>query len=261
MKRSHEQHGRKKEDPKEKAGENGAREDAERPIEWAARLEDLGKVYPLESGEVHALRDVSLHVPYGDYIAIMGPSGSGKSTLLNILGCLDRPSSGRYVLGNEEVSVLGDARLSEIRGAKIGFIFQTFNLVPELTLLENIALPLYYRGFVTGADRKRCRELGELVGLGHRLDHRPPQLSGGQQQRGAIARSLVNDPTILLADEPTGNLDSATTAEILDLLDRLNGSGKTVILVTHDPDVAERAKRTVRVKDGRIVSDERTREL
>lgn len=258
MKRSKKQHGRPHA-PEETAAKLAPAGAAGKAPEWAARLEDLSKAYALESGVVHALAGVSLSVPRGDYIAIMGPSGSGKTTLLNILGCLDRPTSGRYFLGDEEVSVLGDARLSEIRGAKVGFIFQTFNLVPELTLLENIQLPLYYRGRVTGAALQRCRELGELVGLGHRLDHRPTQLSGGQQQRGAIARSLANDPTILLADEPTGNLDSATTAEILDLLDRLNDAKKTVILVTHDPDVAARARRTVRVKDGRIVSDERTR--
>jgi putative ABC transport system ATP-binding protein len=225
---------------------------------WAARLDDLTKDYALEGGAVQALRGVSLDVPHGDYIAIMGPSGSGKSTLLNILGCLDRPTSGRYFLGDDEVSSLDDGRLSEIRGAKIGFIFQTFNLVPELTLLENIQLPLYYRGHVTAAAMQRCRELAVMVGLEKRIGHRPTQLSGGQQQRGAIARSLANDPTILLADEPTGNLDSATTLEILALLDRLSAEGKTLILVTHDPDVAARAKRIVRFKDGQIVSDERT---
>jgi putative ABC transport system ATP-binding protein len=241
--------------------QEGAPAPAHAAPELAARLEALTKTYALESGDVHALRSVSLDVPRGDYIAIMGPSGSGKTTLLNILGCLDRPSSGRYFLGDDEVSALGDGRLSEIRGARVGFIFQQFNLVPELTLLENIQLPLYYRGRVTSADKKRCRELGELVGLGARLGHRPTQLSGGQQQRGAIARSLVNDPTILLADEPTGNLDSATTVEILALIDRLNEAGKTVIVVTHDPDVAARARRTVRVRDGEIVADERTRAL
>jgi putative ABC transport system ATP-binding protein len=225
-------------------------------VEFAARLENLRKEYDLGSGVVRALRGIDLAVPAGDYIAIMGPSGSGKSTLLNILGCLDRPTSGRYVLGGEDVSRLPDGRLSEIRTAHIGFVFQTFNLVPELTLLENIELPLYYRGWISAAHRRRCRQLAELVGLGERMHHRPAQLSGGQQQRGAIARSLVNDPTILLADEPTGNLDSATSDEILDLIGALNEAGKTVILVTHENDVAARARRIVRIRDGLVVSDE-----
>ena len=220
------------------------------------RLEGLRKEYSLGGGLVRALRGIDLTVPAGDYMAIMGPSGSGKSTLLNILGCLDRPTSGRYLLGGEDVSALSDDRLSEIRTAHIGFVFQTFNLVPELTLLENIELPLYYRGWISAAHRRRCQQLAELVGLGERMHHRPAQLSGGQQQRGAIARSLVNDPTVLLADEPTGNLDSATSDEILELLGALNQAGKTVILVTHENDVAARARRIVRIKDGLVVADE-----
>jgi putative ABC transport system ATP-binding protein len=222
----------------------------------AARLESLRKDYPLGGEIVHALQGIDLEIPVGDFVAIMGPSGSGKTTLLNVLGCLDRPTSGRYTLAGRDTTKLDDGALSEIRAAAIGFIFQTFNLVPELTLLENIELPLYYRGWITPQARTRCRRLADMVGLGNRLDHRPSQLSGGQQQRGAIARSLVNDPTLLLADEPTGNLDSATTLEILDLLCGLNEAGKTVVMVTHEHDVAQRARRIVTLQDGRIVSDE-----
>jgi len=225
------------------------------PMEWAARLEDLCKEYRLGGGVVRALNGITLAVRSGEYVAIMGPSGSGKSTLLNILGCLDRPTSGRYTLGDEEVSRLGDSRLAEIRSAHIGFVFQTFNLVPDLTLLENVELPLYYRGHVSARQRRRCRQLVELVGLGHRMHHRPPQLSGGQQQRAAIARSLANDPIFLLADEPTGNLDSTNSLEILELLATLNSAGKTLIVVTHDPEVAARAQRVVRIRDGVVSSD------
>jgi putative ABC transport system ATP-binding protein len=173
-----------------------------------------------------------------------------------MLGCLDRPSSGQYFLGDEEVSQLDDSRLSLIRAERIGFVFQGFNLVPELSLLENILLPLFYRGWISAAHHRRCQQLAEMVGLGSRIHHLPSQLSGGQQQRGAIARSLANDPTILLADEPTGNLDSGTTLEILDLLASLNAAGKTVIIVTHEPEVAQRARRIVRIKDGLVVADE-----
>jgi len=225
-------------------------------MKWAVRLQDVRKEYPMGGGVVQALRGVTLGIPEGDYVAIMGPSGSGKTTLLNLLGCLDQPSSGRYFLGDEEVSRLDDSRLSEIRADRIGFIFQQFNLVPELTLLENIVLPLFYRGWISAAHQRRCRQLAEMVGLGSRIHHRPAQLSGGQQQRGAIARSLASDPTILLADEPTGNLDSSTTLEILDLLASLNAAGKTVIIVTHEPEVAQRARRIVRIKDGLVVADE-----
>jgi putative ABC transport system ATP-binding protein len=227
----------------------------------AARIENLRKEYRLGGEVVHALRDVTMDVPEGDYVAIMGPSGSGKSTFLNLLGCLDRPSGGRFMLGDDDVAQMSDDQLSEIRASRIGFVFQSYNLIPQLTVLENIEVPLYYRGRVTADDRQRCRELAELVGLGHRLGHRPTQLSGGQQQRAGIARSLVNNPYFILADEPTGNLDSATTAEILDLLDRLNEQGKTIIMVTHEEDVAERARRIVRLKDGLLQSDVRHRAL
>jgi putative ABC transport system ATP-binding protein len=223
----------------------------------ALLIENVIKEYAMDGGTVHALRGVSLNVPYGDYLAIMGPSGSGKSTLLNLLGCLDRPTAGRLFLGEEDISQASDDQLSEIRASRIGFIFQSFNLIPQLTVLENIEVPLYYQGRVGNKDRQRSRELAGMVGLGDRLNHRPTQLSGGQQQRVAIARSLVNDPYFVLADEPTGNLDSVTTEDILQLLGQLNAEGKTIIMVTHEPDVGNRTKRIVRLKDGMICQDQR----
>ena len=223
----------------------------------AVRIEDLTKDYQLGGGVVRALRGMTMPVPEGDFVAIVGPSGSGKSTLLNLLGCLDRPTSGRYFLGGEDVSKLDDDRLSHIRATRIGFVFQSYNLIPQLTLLENIELPLYYRGQITTSDRARCHELAEMVGLGDRLGHRPPQLSGGQQQRAAIARSLANDPMIILADEPTGNLDSGASQEILNLLTRLNAAGKTIVIVTHERDIARRCRRIVRLSDGLLQSDAR----
>lgn len=219
---------------------------------FAAKLEHVTKEYVLKGETVRALRGVSIEVPEGDYVAIMGASGSGKSTLLNLLGCLDRPSSGTIFLGNDNVTTLDDRRLSEIRSKRIGFVFQSYNLIQQLTVLENIEVPLYYQRNVNRKSRARCRELAEMVGLGTRLGHRPTQLSGGQQQRVAIARSLANDPYFILADEPTGNLDSVTTEEILDLLDRLNGEGRTIILVTHENDVGARAKRIIWLKDGHL---------
>jgi putative ABC transport system ATP-binding protein len=206
---------------------------------------------------VRALRGVTFDVPEGDYVAVMGASGSGKSTLLNLLGCLDRPTSGSLFLGDADVSQLDDDQLSEIRASRIGFVFQSYNLISQLTVLENIEVPLFYQGRLASHDRKRCIQLAEMVGLGDRLKHRPTQLSGGQQQRVAIARSLVNDPFFILADEPTGNLDSVTTHEILDLLDGLSASGKTIIMVTHEPEVGARAKRTIRLRDGEIQFDRR----
>jgi len=226
----------------------------------AARIQDVTKEYHMDGETVRALRGVSLDVPQGDYVAIMGPSGSGKSTLLNLLGCLDRPTAGRIFLGDENVTRSNDDRLSEIRASRIGFVFQSYNLIPQLTVLENIEVPLYYQGRMTTEERRRCLELADMVALGDRLKHRPAQLSGGQQQRVAIARSLANDPYFILADEPTGNLDSLTTADILDLLTELNKNGKTIIMVTHEPDVGKRAKRIVRLKDGMVQSDVRTGE-
>lgn len=222
------------------------------------RVVDLVKNYFLESVTVHALRGVTLTVEEGDFVALMGPSGSGKSTLLNLLGCLDRPSHGQYFLGDEDVSQMDDDQLSEVRSRYIGFIFQSYNLLPQYTVVENIEIPLLYQGArLTEETRHWCVSLAEMVALGDRLDHRPMQLSGGQQQRVAIARALANDPHVILADEPTGNLDSKTSDEIMMLLTRLNASGKTIIMVTHENDIAAWAKRVVRMRDGHIESDER----
>jgi putative ABC transport system ATP-binding protein len=230
-------------------------------VRWAARVENITKEYALGGEVVHAVRGITLEVPEGDYVAIMGPSGSGKSTFLNLLGCLDRPTSGSYFLGGDDVAQMDDDQLSEIRATRIGFIFQAYNLIQQYTVLENIQVPLEYGRGITAEDNQRVRELAGLVGLSERLLHRPTQLSGGQQQRVAIARSLVNDPYFVLADEPTGNLDSKTSEEILALLDRLNRAGKTIIMVTHENDVAEHARRIVRLRDGVIQSDERHRPL
>ncbi|MEM8944395.1 MAG: ABC transporter ATP-binding protein [Planctomycetota bacterium] len=227
------------------------------PTSLAASVADLRKDYVLSGETVHALRGVSFDVPMGDYISIMGASGSGKSTLLNLLGCLDRPTSGQYLLGGNDVAHMSDDQLAETRAQRLGFVFQSYNLLPALSVVENIQVPLYYSGQLTSESRQRCHDLAKLVGLDSRLGHRPAQLSGGQQQRVAIARSLVNDPRFILADEPTGNLDTATTEEILDLLKRLNDEGRTIIMVTHEPDVAERTKRTLVLRDGLVLSDER----
>ena len=220
------------------------------------RIEELTKIYDLGEVKVPALAGVSIDIKEGSYVAIMGPSGSGKSTMLNILGCLDQPTSGQYFLGEQDVSLMNDSALSEVRGQRIGFIFQSYNLIPQLDVVENIHVPLFYQGKQLSSYRRRCEELAELVGLGDRLDHRPLQLSGGQQQRVAVARSLVNDPLMILADEPTGNLDSKTSLEILDLLGKLHADGKTIIMVTHDEEVAERADRVIRLMDGLVDRDE-----
>jgi putative ABC transport system ATP-binding protein len=221
----------------------------------AARLIDIKKDYVLKGETVRALRGVTFDVPAGDYVAIMGPSGSGKSTLLNLLGCLDKPTSGQFFLGDDDVARMTDDQLAYIRASRIGFVFQSYNLIQQYTVLENIEVPLLYQGRLTAKGRRRCRELADMVGLGDRLSHRPTQLSGGQQQRVAIARSLVNDPYFILADEATGNLDSVTSEEILAIFERLNEQGRTIIMVTHEDDIAAHAKRIVRLRDGLLQSD------
>ncbi|MBI4600488.1 MAG: ABC transporter ATP-binding protein [Planctomycetes bacterium] len=217
----------------------------------------LHKEYSLEGGIVHALRGVDVAIQAGELVAIMGPSGSGKSTLLNLLGCLDRPTRGTYRLGGDDVSRLDDDALSEIRSRRLGFVFQSYNLIAQLDVVENIEVPLFYQGTPPREARERAEDLARLVGLGDRLSHRPTQLSGGQQQRVAIARSLANDPLVILADEPTGNLDSATEEEILGILKDLHARGKTIVLVTHEDRIAHIAGRVVRLRDGRVVSDRR----
>jgi putative ABC transport system ATP-binding protein len=221
------------------------------------QLFDLVKYYDLGGNIVRALDGVSLTVQAGEFVALMGPSGSGKSTLLNLLGCLDRPTRGRYFLGDEDVSEMPDNQLSEIRSKYMGFIFQSYNLLAQYTVVENIEVPLLYQGCrLDESTRQHCIDLAGLVGLGDRLDHRPMQLSGGQQQRVAIARALVNDPHLILADEPTGNLDSRTSDEIMQFLRKLNDAGKTIIMVTHETDIAAWARRVVRMRDGLIESDD-----
>ena len=221
------------------------------------RLENIRKTYQIGLVAVEALRGLSLAIGAGEYVGIMGPSGCGKSTLLNVLGCLDRPTSGRYWLGEEDVSAMEDDTLSAVRGARLGFIFQSYNLIQQLTVVENIEVPLYYQGCPERESRALARELADRVGLAARLHHKPAELSGGQQQRVAIARALVNDPLILLADEPTGNLDSSSGEEILKLFDDLNEQGKTMIVVTHDPNTSRHARRVIRLRDGQIESDVR----
>lgn len=224
-------------------------------------LHEISRVYELGSEPVHALRAVSLDITGGEYVAIMGTSGSGKSTLMNIIGCLDQPSSGVYLLDGQEVQDLDENELAAVRNKKLGFVFQQFNLLPRMSAIENVMLPLVYAGVPEKERRARAERVLRLVGLGARIDHKPTQLSGGQQQRVSIARALVNQPAILLADEPTGALDSATSSDIMTLFQELHDDGMTVVLVTHEPDIASYAKRLIKLKDGAIQSDQAQRGL
>jgi putative ABC transport system ATP-binding protein len=219
------------------------------------RTEDLWKTYVMGSEELHALRGVTFEIPRGQYVAIMGPSGSGKSTLMNLIGCLDTPSKGRYWLNGKLVSEMEDDELAYVRNREIGFVFQTFNLLARATALQNVELPLIYAGIPASQRTQQAKEALERVDLGERMTHKPNELSGGQRQRVAIARALVNNPSIILADEPTGNLDSQTSYEIMELFDTLHAQGNTIILVTHEPDIAEYAHRVLHIRDGRIDSD------
>lgn len=225
-------------------------------MEAIIETKQLRKVYTMGVQQVEALKSVDLKIFKNEYVALMGPSGSGKSTLMNLLGCLDTPSSGEYFLNGINVSTMDDDDLASVRNKQIGFVFQTFNLLPRLSALENVALPLVYAGFSRSARLAKAREVLGQVGLSDRIEHKPNELSGGQRQRVAIARALVNDPAIILADEPTGNLDTRTSLEIMDIFGALHKAGNTVILVTHEPDIAEYAHRTVRLRDGLIETDE-----
>ena len=211
--------------------------------------------------QVHALKSISLNINKNEYVALMGPSGSGKSTLMNLLGCLDTPTKGEYVLNGINVSTMADDDLAEVRNKEIGFVFQTFNLLPRLSSLENVALPLVYSGMSKAKRLERAQEVLTMVGLGDRVEHKPNELSGGQRQRVAIARALVNNPAIILADEPTGNLDTKTSIEIMEIFEEIHKRGNTVILVTHEPDIAEHAHRVIRLRDGLVESDEKNENI
>ncbi len=222
------------------------------------KLDRVEKTYGSAENPLTVLKGIDLAIMPGEFVSIVGPSGAGKSTLLNILGCLDRPTSGDYLLMSENIARFDDEKLSHVRRTRIGFVFQSFQLIPHLSVLENVEMPLFYLRRPRAERRERCRELLDRVGLGKRLTHRPNQLSGGECQRVAIARALANDPALILADEPTGNLDSATSAEIMNLIRELNAAGRTVLLITHDPAVAAEARRRVTLRDGRIASDTAT---
>jgi putative ABC transport system ATP-binding protein len=235
--------------------------DAPKPVtrDVMIRTDDLWKTYVMGDEEIHALRGVSFEIKRGEYVAIIGPSGSGKSTLMNMIGCLDSPSKGEYWLNGKMVSQMDDDELAYIRNKEIGFVFQTFNLLPRATALHNVELPLIYNGTPAGKRIEMAKKALESVELGHRMTHKPNELSGGQRQRVAIARALVNNPSIILADEPTGNLDSKTSVEIMSLLERLHERGNTIIVVTHEPDIASHAHRVLTILDGQISKDERIR--
>ncbi len=221
-------------------------------------LKDIMKTYHMGDSVVHALYHVNLKIEPGEFTSIMGPSGSGKSTMMNILGCLDRPTSGEYFLDGKEIAGYDDDELAHTRNAKIGFVFQNFNLLAKLTAQENVALPLVYAGVDEEERMERAKKALEAVGLGERLEHKPMEMSGGQRQRVAIARALINNPAIIMADEPTGNLDTKSSYEIMDIFKKMNESGKTVVMVTHEPDIAEQTKRILVMRDGQLVSDERS---
>lgn len=221
-------------------------------------LKDIMKTYHMGDSVVHALYHVNLKIEPGEFTSIMGPSGSGKSTMMNILGCLDRPTSGEYFLDGKEIAGYNDDELAHTRNAKIGFVFQNFNLLAKLTAQENVALPLVYAGVDEEERMERAKKALEAVGLGDRLEHKPMEMSGGQRQRVAIARALINNPAIIMADEPTGNLDTKSSYEIMDIFKKMNESGKTVVMVTHEPDIAEQTKRILVMRDGQLVSDERS---
>ena len=222
---------------------------------------DLWKVYQMGKLKVNALSGIDLVIHQNEYVALMGPSGSGKSTLMNVLGCLDTPSSGTYILNGYDVSTMSDSELAEIRNKQIGFVFQTFNLLPRLTALDNVALPLVYGGVARSKRIERAEAVLEQVGLSDRMDHKPNELSGGQRQRVAIARALVCNPSIILADEPTGNLDTKTSIEIMEIFEKVHNDGNTIILVTHEPDIAEHAHRLIRLRDGKVEIDEKNTEI